>query len=188
MPLPEASARRLLDIARASIRHGLAAGHALPVDVAAEAAELRELRATFVTLEIAGRLRGCIGTLEARAPLAQDVADHACAAAFEDSRFAPLQAHELDQLEIHISILTPATPLPCRDEADLLARLRPGVDGLILQEGRRRATFLPSVWEDLPAPADFLAHLKLKAGLEADYWSEELRFWRYETEKMGPGR
>jgi AMMECR1 domain-containing protein len=76
-------------------------------------------------------------------------------------------------------------PLPCRDEADLLRQLRPGVDGLILQEGRRRATFLPSVWEDLPAPADFLAHLKRKAGLEADHWSPRLQFWRYETEYVG---
>jgi len=184
MPLPDASARRLLDIARASIRHGLRHGCPLQLDLARETADLQAVRATFVTLEIAGRLRGCIGTLEPRTPLAQDVADHAYAAAFEDSRFTPLQPHELEALDVHISILTPAVPLPARDENDLLHQMRPGVDGLILQEGRHRATFLPSVWEDLPEPADFLAHLKRKAGLEAEYWSPRLQFWRYETESV----
>lgn len=185
MPLPDASARRLLDIARASIRHGLQHGRPLELDLAQETADLQAVRATFVTLQRRGLLRGCIGTLEPRTPLAQDVADHAYAAAFEDSRFTPLQPRELESLEVHISILTPAVPLPCHDEADLLRQLRPGVDGLILQEGRRRATFLPSVWEDLPAPADFLAHLKRKAGLEDGYWSPNLQFWRYETERVG---
>jgi AmmeMemoRadiSam system protein A len=185
MPLPDASARRLLEIARASIRHGLQHGRPLQVEVSQETADLQAVRATFVTLQRSGLLRGCIGTLEPRAPLAQDVADHAYAAAFEDSRFTPLQARELESLEVHVSILTPAVPLPCRDEADLLRQLRPGVDGLILQDGRRRATFLPSVWEDLPAPAEFLAHLKRKAGFDSDHWSPRLQFWRYETEYVG---
>lgn len=187
MPLPEPSARRLLAIARASIRHGLAHGRPLAVDPAAEPPELREIRATFVTLELGGRLRGCIGTLEARLPLAQDVAEHAYAAAFDDSRFAPLEAADAERVELHISILTPAEPLPCTSEADLLARLRPGVDGLILREGHRRATFLPAVWDDLPDPRAFLSHLKLKAGLAPDSWSDELRFWRYQAELVEEG-
>ena len=185
MPLPEASALRLLDIARASIRHGLATGHALPVDVAAEAAELRELRATFVTLEIAGRLRGCIGTLEAHQSLVEDVAANAYAAAFEDPRFPSVTMDEVDALQVHISVLTPPVPFPCRDEADLLACLQPGRDGLILRDGSHRATFLPAVWADLPDPKQFLAHLKRKAGLPANFWSDTLRFWRYTAESIG---
>lgn len=184
MPLPEASARRLLDIARASIRHGFSHGQPLALSIEREAPDLQPLRATFVTLQSHGALRGCIGTLEARTPLAQDVADHAYAAAFEDSRFDPLDEHELPQIEIHISILSPPSPLPCRDETELLGRLRPGIDGLILHEGRQRATFLPSVWEDLRSPREFLAHLKMKAGLPADYWSSAIRFERYEAEKV----
>lgn len=188
MPLPEASGRRLLDLARSSIRHGLDHGRALRIDPAGEPTELQAVRATFVTLETGGRLRGCIGTLEAHQPLAADVAEHAYEAAFEDPRFAPLTAGEFDGLAIHISILSPPEPLLCAGEADLLAKLRPGTDGLILQEGRRRATFLPAVWEDLPQPRDFLAHLKLKAGLPAGHWSPTLRFWRYEAESVGSGK
>ena len=175
-------ARRLLKIAHASIAHGLENGAPLPVVLEDESPALQETRATFVTLEIKGKLRGCIGTLEARNPLAEDVSEHAFAAAFEDPRFSPVAAGEAGQLDIHISILSPPEPLPCTDEADLLAKLRPGRDGLILQEGRRRATFLPAVWEDLPDPHQFLAHLKLKAGLPADHWSPTLRFARYQAE------
>ena len=185
MPLPQPLAKRLLEIARTSIVHGLENGAPFPVVLEDEAPTLQETRATFVTLELKGKLRGCIGTLEARNPLAEDVSEHAFAAAFEDPRFSPVAAGEAGQLDIHISILSPPEPLPCTDEADLLAKLRPGRDGLILQEGRRRATFLPAVWEDLPDPRQFLAHLKLKAGLGKDYWSKTLHFWRYEAESVG---
>lgn len=182
MPFPDPIARRLLAIARASIRHGLDHGRALRVELEQEPPELRPVRATFVTLRQQGTLRGCIGTLEARDPLAQDVATHAYEAAFEDPRFEPLQAGEFDLLHLHISILSPSEPLPCRDEEELLARLRPGVDGLILQDGAHRATFLPAVWDDLQEPEAFLAHLKMKAGLPAHHWSAALRFWRYRAE------
>lgn len=182
MSLAEPSCRLLLRLARESIRHGLQHGKPLPVDLAATPPDLRDVRATFVTLEIDGRLRGCIGTLEAHRPLAVDVAVNAYESAFRDPRFPPVQSFEEPQLGIHISILTPPAPLPCAGEADLLAKLRPGVDGLILQDGRGRATFLPSVWDDLADPKLFLEHLKLKAGLPADHWSDTLRFWRYGTE------
>lgn len=184
MPLPEASARRLLDIARASIERGLRDGSPLAVDLATEPAQLREPRAAFVTLHLRGQLRGCIGSIEAYRPLAEDVAGNAYAAAFEDPRFPPVTEAEAGLLDLHISVLTPPQPMTVRDEADLLAQLRPGHDGLILQEGHRRATFLPAVWEDLPDARQFVGYLKRKAGLSLDHWSSSLRFWRYEAESI----
>lgn len=184
MPLADADAKRLLEIARLSINHGLKEAMPFPVVLPDESPALQEYGASFVTLTLDGKLRGCIGALEARNPLAEDVSEHAFSAAFEDPRFEPVTKDEAAQLEIHLSILTPSVPLPCADEADLLAKLRPGRDGLILQEGRRRATFLPSVWEELPDPREFVAHLKMKAGLNADYWSKALQFSRYEAEPI----
>lgn len=147
--------------------------------------ELMVERATFVTLEIDDQLRGCIGMLEACRPLAEDVAKNACAAAFNDPRFPSLSRAELDSLEIHISILSPPEEMTFSSEADLLAQIRPGVDGLILQEGTHRGTFLPSVWEELPQKEQFLAHLKFKAGLSGVYWSNTLQVFRYTTEYFG---
>lgn len=144
--------------------------------------ELRQPRATFVTLTLGGRLRGCIGTLEAWRPLIEDVAANARAAAFDDPRFPPLTPAEFKKLEIHISILSPAEELTFSSEADLLRQIRPGTDGLILQAGSRRGTFLPSVWAELPEKELFWAHLKLKAGLPADYWSDRWRVFRYTAE------
>jgi hypothetical protein len=175
----------LLDVARRSITSGLEQGCPLPVEVADYPDALRPLRATFVTLESAGRLRGCIGTLEAIKPLVVDVADHAFAAAFEDPRFPPLDKKEWPGLSLQISVLSPAEPLLVRSEEDLLRQLRPGVDGLILRLGQRRSTFLPSVWESLPDPYVFVAQLKQKAGLPLDFWSAELKAERYTTESFG---
>lgn len=175
----------LLAVAAESIRHGVV--HHRPMTVAAAdfAAELRPQRATFVTLERHGNLRGCIGTLEAVRPLVEDVAHNAFAAAFSDPRFPPLVAAELEGLELHISILSPAEPLSFTSETDLLRQLRPGEDGLILSDRGRRGTFLPSVWESLPTPAQFLHHLKAKAGLPPAYWSDTLQVQRYTTESFG---
>ena len=184
MPFTEESARRLQAIARESIQRGLDQGEPLAIDLDREPAALRELRAAFVTLHLNGRLRGCIGSLEARWPLAEEVARRAYSAAFEDPRFPAVTRDEASALDIHISVLTPTEPLPCRDEADLLQKLRPGRDGLLLEEGRHRATFLPAVWSDLPDPRQFLIHLKRKANLDPGYWSTTLRFWRYETESI----
>lgn len=126
---------------------------------------LQQPGAAFVTLYREGRLRGCIGSVAAWRPLAVDVADNAVRAALNDPRFPPLGAAELDGLALSVSVLTPPEPLAWRDEADLLARLRPRQDGLIIEDGPQRALFLPAVWEQLPDPATFLAHLKQKAGM-----------------------
>lgn len=144
--------------------------------------ELTEKRASFVTLTIDGNLRGCIGMLEACRPLAEDVAENACAAAFYDPRFDPVSENELDDLEIHISVLSPPEQMTFDSEADLLQQIRPGVDGLILQDGARRGTFLPSVWAELPSEELFLMHLKMKAGLPNTHWSDTLRVFRYTAE------
>ena len=120
--------------------------------------------------------------LEACRPLVEDVAENACAAAFDDPRFEPLSKEEFDELDIHISVLSPPEEMTFVSEKDLLERVRPGVDGLILQEGGRRGTFLPSVWEELPDKELFLMHLKMKAGLPNTYWSDSLRVFRYTAE------
>ena len=147
--------------------------------------ELMEERATFVTLELGGHLRGCIGMLEACRPLAEDVAQNARSAAFEDPRFPPVSRGEIDLLEIHISVLSPPEEIIFSSEDDLLSQIRPGIDGLILQEGFHRGTFLPSVWEELAGKEEFLSHLKRKAGLPAAYWSDTLQIFRYTTEYFG---
>ncbi len=172
----------LLQIAKDSIAYGLAHGEALPLKASDYPAELNEIRATFVTLEIAGNLRGCIGMLEAVQPLVVDVAKNAFMAAFKDYRFSPVSEAEYPKLEIHISILSPSEPLVFASEEDLIRQLRPNVDGLIMQEGGRRGTFLPSVWESLPEPRKFLQQLKVKSGLPAHYWSDTLRVSRYSCE------
>ncbi|HPT49608.1 MAG TPA: AmmeMemoRadiSam system protein A [Accumulibacter sp.] len=145
--------------------------------------ELAEPGATFVTLTQDGRLRGCIGSLDARRPLDRDVAENAVAAAFRDPRFPPLSAGEFPRTRVEVSLLTAAEDFPVADETDALARLRPGVDGVILRCGSRRATFLPQVWEQLPAPREFLAQLKRKAGLPTDFWSAQMCLARYEVKK-----
>jgi AmmeMemoRadiSam system protein A len=177
--------RALLRLARDSIAHGLATGRPLPVQVDAQPAPLRAERAAFVTLHEDGQLRGCIGHLDAVAPLAVDVADNAYAAAFRDPRFPPLGADELDRIHIEISVLTPAEPIDFADEQGLLDALEPGRDGVILAEGPRRGTFLPTVWEQLPDRRDFLSHLKQKAGLSPSHWSDQVRAWRYRSEAFG---
>ncbi|UCF40943.1 MAG: AmmeMemoRadiSam system protein A [Gemmatimonadota bacterium] len=174
----------LLAIARASIRHGLDVGEPLPVDLEEMPVALRRPGASFVTLEIEGALRGCIGSFEAYRPLASDVSHNAYAAAFRDPRFPPLSPKELTELELHLSLLGPPVPLEVVGEAELLAILRPGVDGLILEDGGRRGLFLPQVWEQLPDPVDFVTHLKRKAGLPDDYWSPGMRCWRFVVEKV----
>ncbi len=178
-------ARTLLEVARASIGHGIAAGEPLEVEPHLYSDRLMQVGASFVTLNIAGQLRGCIGSVEARRPLAQDVAHNAFAAAFRDPRFLPLAEPELHRLEIHVSVLGPPVPLSVGSEKELLTTLRPGVDGLILEKSTFRSIFLPQVWGTLPEPAEFLEHLKLKAGLPAGYWSPQLRFQRFIVEEIG---
>lgn len=181
----EEEIRSLLEVAGRSIDYGLERQSPLPVDPAGYPEKLRAIRATFVTLTIDRQLRGCIGVLEARHPLVVDVANNAYSAAFNDPRFPPLSASERKRLDIKISVLTPPEPLAVASEADLLERIRPYRDGLILEEGYHRGTFLPAVWESLPEPSDFVRHLKQKAGLSPDYWSDAIRISRYEAVEIG---
>jgi uncharacterized protein len=187
MSLNEVNRQRLMELAKNSIEHGLQTGLPLKINLGAYPAVLTEPRATFVTLRKNNpttALRGCIGVLEAFRPLAEDIAENAFSAAFKDPRFPPLEAHELDYLKIHLSILTPAEPVLFNSEQDLLLQLQPGVDGLILKEGYRHGTFLPSVWESLPEPEQFLLNLKQKAGLPSDYWSPTIQIYRYQVEAI----
>jgi AmmeMemoRadiSam system protein A len=175
--------QQLLQLARDSVRKGLC-GETLAVRAADHPEPLRVLRATFVTLEVDGQLHGCIGTLEAHRTLVEDVVSNAYGAAFRDTRFPTLTWPEFERLDIHISILSLPEPVQYSSEADLLVQLRPQVDGLIIEEGINRGTFLPSVWEQLPEPREFLRHLKRKAGLPADYWSSRIRVQRYTAESI----
>jgi len=171
----------LLQHARTSMIHGVKHGHPPLIELDPVPALLKEKRATFITLEKRGSLRGCIGRLDAVEPLVIDIAQNAVAAAIDDHRFPPVSEGEIPGIRISISILTPPEPMSVDSEAELIANLQPGVDGLILQDGRRRATFLPSVWEELPITADFIRHLKVKAGLPPDYWSVSMKAFRYQT-------
>lgn len=174
----------LRKIALEAIKYGLEHENHLPVDTSRYPRSLQKLGASFVTLNKHDQLRGCIGCLEAHQPLVNDVAYNAYAAAFNDPRFPSLTEDELDQLEIHISILTPAVPMEFESEQDLLEQIQPGIDGLVLEDGMHRGTFLPAVWESLPDKIDFLRHLKQKAGLPPDYWSDTIRVSRYTTESF----
>ena len=164
-------------------RNAIAAHFGLPTRAVAPHPQLEHAGATFVTLTQNGALRGCIGSLEAYRTLAVDVAENALAAAFRDPRFAPLEAAELARTRIEVSLLGPATAMSFANEGDALAQLRPAIDGVILSHGRRRATFLPQVWETLPEPRRFLTQLKLKAGLPADFWDQEMSLARYSVKK-----
>jgi AmmeMemoRadiSam system protein A len=165
----------LLAIARGAIAERL--GIQTPSVGAAQ--WLDEAGATFVTLTCAGALRGCIGSLVAERPLRTDVTSNALAAAFSDPRFPPLSAREYREIEVEVSLLSPIQPVTVESETHAVTLLRPGIDGVLLEYGRQRGTFLPQVWEQLPEPRAFLAHLKLKAGLPADFWANEIRLSRY---------
>ncbi len=140
---------------------------------------LQEPGACFVTLTKGGELRGCIGSLQAHRPLGEDVVQNACSAAFRDPRFPSLHMAELPEVRFEVSVLTKPEPFPVADEEELIRCLRPGRDGLILQAGSRRATFLPSVWTSLPSPADFVAQLKRKAGFGPLEWPADMVVERY---------
>ena len=176
--------KQLLQLARESLAWGIEKSCAKPVQLKYYPEELQQQAACFVTLHENGQLRGCIGSLQAQRPLVEDVSENAFAAGFRDPRFAPLQASELDRLSLSISVLSPAQEMSFVSEQDLIRQLQPGEDGLILQDGYHRSTFLPSVWQQLPQPQEFLQHLKLKAGLSRDDWSDNIRIFRYHTESF----
>jgi len=165
----------LLGLARSAIA---ARGTSIP-RTGAEPAWLSRPGAVFVTLTRNGRLRGCTGSIEPRRSLREDVMRNACAAAFHDSRFPPLPAAELPHVRIEVSLLSPTEPLSFTSREDLLARLRPGVDGLILSWHGHRGTFLPQVWEQVPDPEDFLTHLLHKARLPVFSWEPDVTVRRF---------
>lgn len=186
--LPEAERQALLDAARQSIV--LAAREGVEPKVKSWQGipeTLKAIRGTFVTLKIGGRLRGCVGSMAPHRPLLADVVANAFKAGYQDRRFQPLSAAELDQIDVEISVLSHARPMVFADEEDLIRQLRPDVDGVVLADGGARGLFLPSVWESLPRAEDFLGHLKRKAGLPANHWSPELHAFRFTAEKFGMG-
>ena len=177
--LDDADCRTLLDVARSAIGHALIGGKAMRVDPANFSEALRASRAVFVTLTIEGQLRGCIGSLEPVHTLVEDVARHAVSAAMRDPRFPPLTTDELQRIGLHISVLSPPEPIDFTDERDLIEKIRPGVDGLILEGEGYRGTFLPSVWDMTRDAARFLDQLKLKAGLKPGPLPADARILRY---------
>jgi AmmeMemoRadiSam system protein A len=170
LPLTDSEKQILLQHAREAMEYGVT-GRTLPIlDQNSLPPNLLEHGSSFVTLTIHTELRGCIGSLEANQPLVDDVREHAIAAALQDPRFPPVQPAELDSIHLEISRLTAPQPLEYSSAGDLIKKLRPHVDGVILKNGHRRATFLPQVWEKLPDPVQFLEHLCQKMGMDADAW------------------
>lgn len=160
----------LLRLAREAMERGVK-GEALPsLDLSSLPLRLRDEGSSFVTLTAQGQLRGCIGSLEASQSLAQDVRDHAVAAALNDPRFPAVREEEVDRIQIEVSRLTRPIPLDYKDAEDLLSKLHPFVDGVIVRDAYHRATFLPQVWEKVPQPAEFMNNLCYKMGVEPDLW------------------
>ena len=175
---------QLLAIARTSIENGLQSGKPLIPETTAVPESLQAIRASFVTLTLNQNLRGCIGSLEAHRPLINDVAANAFSSAFKDPRFPTVTPEELEKITVEISILSPMEPMQVSDEQDLLTQLQPGMDGLLIDDGRHRATFLPQVWSHLPEPALFLNHLKRKAGMPLESWPDTMKCYRYHCDKF----
>jgi AmmeMemoRadiSam system protein A len=184
-PLTNAEKQILLRLARSAIERAVRGEEPPPIKADELTPPLRETAASFVTLTVKGDLRGCIGALEPSKPLIEDVRDHAAAAALDDPRFMPVRPEELERIDIEVSRLTVPGVLDYADSSDLLARLRPGIDGVILREGRHRATFLPQVWEKLPDKAAFLDHLCDKMGIAPDSWRQRhLEVLTYQVEEF----
>lgn len=169
----------LLGIARAALARELGLAHA----ATQEADWLREPGACFVTLKQGEKLRGCVGSLRVHRPLLDDVTANALGAAFRDPRFKPLAPHELDITRVEVSLLSALEALEFEHEQHALSQLRPGTDGIVFEYGHHQSTFLPQVWEDLSDPADFIAHLKHKAGLPPDFWDAQVKLTRYTVSK-----
>jgi hypothetical protein len=163
----------LLRVARLALENGVRGESMPPLDLNKFTPRLQADGTSFVTLTINGMLRGCIGSLEPNQSLAEDVREHAIAAALNDYRFPPVRINELSQIEIEVSRLTTPVSLEYDSPEDLLSRLRPGVNGVVIRDGMRRATFLPQVWEKLPDPAEFLDHLCAKMGATPGLWRQK---------------
>jgi len=183
--LTDGEKQTLLRLAREAMEHAVQGKKLPPVDDASITPHLREQGASFVTLTIDGDLRGCIGALEAYQPLVDDVREHAIAAALEDPRFLPVDQTELGRIRLEVSRLTAPHPLEYSNSADLISKLRPHVDGVILKSEFRRATFLPQVWEKIPDPQEFLDHLCAKMGAKPSLWrNTKLQVYVYQVEEF----
>jgi len=175
----------LLSLARQSIKNHVEGVPAPEIDINSLSPQLREYGASFVTLTKRGYLRGCVGAFEPYQSLAEDVREHAIAAAFQDYRFPPLQANEVNELAIEISYLTRPEILDYDNADDLLRKLQPNIDGVVIRDGRRRATFLPQVWEKIPNPEEFLEELCMKMGASPDLWRrKKLEVLIYQVEEF----
>ena len=175
----------LLKLARRALELGVHGKTLESLDLDAFSPILREQGASFVTLTKRGQLRGCIGTLKPYRLLVEDVCEHAVDAATQDYRFPAVTPDELADISIEVSLLTKPEPLDYTDPDDLLARLRPGIDGVVLKDGFRRATFLPQVWEKITSPSEFLGHLCTKMGAPADMWRhKKLKVLVYQVEEF----
>lgn len=178
----------LLELARRSIACGLDRHRPAPAQQEVSSPRLLQPQATFVTLTLQGQLRGCCGTLEPQRSLLDDVWQNAWASAYGDPRFCPVSTTELGSLDVAISVLTALEPIAASSESELIAALEPGVDGLVLRYGAARATFLPSVWQSLPEPREFVAQLKRKIGWHSVALSSQMMAFRYRTETFGSAR
>ncbi len=172
----------LLDLAQASIRHGLREGKHPTIQLAGLPDALRQTHSTFVTLRIGSALRGCIGSVKPKYPLAEDVIKNAYSTAFHDPRFPPLRPEEYPKLSIQLSVLSDLAAVDFRNQTELLAQVRENRDGLLLEIGSHRGLLLPSVWKDLPEKERFLRHLKIKASLPPDFWSDRIKIERFTTQ------
>ena len=175
----------LLKISREALEIGVQGGRLEPINLKKLPNILQEEGVTFVTLTSGGGLRGCIGALEATRPLAEDVQHHTIAAALNDYRFSPVKPDEIAEIRIEISYLTTPTSLSYEDPGDLVDKLRPGVDGVVIRDGMRRATFLPQVWEKIPDIETFLNMLCQKMGSKPELWKQKrIKVSTYQVEKF----
>jgi len=192
MNFTEQQKQQLLDLAWKAIRLSVDSGMKPEIDTSNFDPALHKPGACFVTLHTIQtdhsekQLRGCIGTLKAYQPLVTDIVERAYAAAMRDPRFPPVSAAELNQLELDISVLTPEVPIECSSEQELLEQLTPFRDGLSIEDGLLKATFLPSVWEQLPDKQDFLNQLRMKAGMTKHHWSNQFKAFKYQTLMIKP--
>lgn len=177
--LLEKEGARILRAAMQSVSYAMKNGKTPKVDIPSFPPALREHRATFVTINKNGQLRGCIGTLQAHQPLIVDIVENAYKAAMKDSRFPPIQEDEAPALDLSVSLLSPFQEMSFSNEADFIRQLRPKTDGLVIADQGKRSVFLPQVWESIPNPKQFVSHLKQKAGLPAGHWSASFQAWRF---------
>lgn len=183
--ISETDRKILLEIARRSVENASQGKRLQSVDLSGYSETLRDEGASFVTLTVNDALRGCIGALEAYQPLILDVVEHSAAAAVDDYRFHPVRPQEVPAIEIEISVLSKPVRLMYSGPDELLAKLRPGVDGVIIKDGRRRATFLPQVWDQLPEKEEFLSHLCSKMGAPTGLWKiKNLEVYTYQVEEF----